>query len=225
MPGTCRCAYFHGCIACCVPFLPSSEHVLQVELPLFLAGFHEVVPPVCLADCGVGAVMLRRLLVGKAGAIDVAEWERHTEVGPDLQDAHGAELVHWFWQTLRDFDQDGRAKVLQFVTGSRVVSAGGFKAFPTPQANACPIQSLLPMSAAASGSIGLPSVAHRCLLCGRVQGMALPFKLDLQRDPTQLPTASTCFHQLRLPNVPTEAELRTKLLIALDLGLTGFGLA
>ena len=49
---------------------------VRVELTLYLAGFHEVVPPQALRDSGVNAVALGAMLAG-AVEIDVDDWQ-HT---------------------------------------------------------------------------------------------------------------------------------------------------
>jgi len=47
-------------------------------------------------------------------------------------------------------------------------------------------------------------------------------KIALQEGETKLPTASTCFNLLKLPDYKTFDELREKLLIAIRCGSAGF---
>ena len=78
------------------------------------------------------------------------------------------------------------------------------------------------------------TVDQRIALLGFVTGSSrMPLggmkelRVVIQRagpDSAALPSASTCFHTLLLPEYSSREKLRAKLLQALDLGLVGFGL-
>lgn len=56
--------------------------------------------------------------------ISVDDLQQNTEYsGYSPQDS----LIAWFWQILRAFDQQKRASLIQFVTGTSRVPADGFK--------------------------------------------------------------------------------------------------
>lgn len=42
--------------------------------------------------------------------------------------SEGSTLVQWFWKAVESYDDECRARLLQFVTGSSRVPIGGFKA-------------------------------------------------------------------------------------------------
>ena len=57
-------------------------------------------------------------------AIDVADWRAHTNHTGGL--AAGDELATWFWSVVGGLDNEHRAKLLHFSTGSSRAPAGGF---------------------------------------------------------------------------------------------------
>ena len=105
--------------------------------------------------------------------------------------------MHWFWETLREFGPEERGATLQFVTGSRVRAHDQFFAPTIPRLQIAARVVLAEGRDARDQIIGPSGFSA----LPTPTGMPCPFVLELQRDPCQLPTASTCFHQLRLPNV------------------------
>lgn len=85
--------------------------------------------------------------------------------------------VQYFFNVIRGFDKEQRAKLLLFMTGSSQVPLGGF---------------------AALRETGRPLVISR------------------GPGPEYLPTAHTCTNELVLPPYRSEAELKTKLLMAIN---------
>lgn len=67
---------------------------------------------------------LQPLLAGRAD-LDPADWRRHTRLKHVTPDAP---IVGWFWEIVEEFDAEMRARLLQFVTGSRRVPLAGFRA-------------------------------------------------------------------------------------------------
>lgn len=67
---------------------------------------------------------LQPLLAGRAD-LDPADWKRHTRLKHVTPEAP---IVGWFWEIVEEFDAEMRARLLQFVTGSRRVPLAGFRA-------------------------------------------------------------------------------------------------
>lgn len=117
-------------------------------------GLADLVPPPLLRP--LAPRDLPPLLAGRAD-LDPADWRRHTRlkhVAPD------APLVAWFWELVEAFDADMRARLLQFVTGSRRVPLAGFRALQGSTGAAAPRLFTLHLVADASPD-SLPK-AHTC---------------------------------------------------------------
>uniref|UniRef100_H2YQB8 E3 ubiquitin-protein ligase n=1 Tax=Ciona savignyi TaxID=51511 RepID=H2YQB8_CIOSA len=84
-------------------------------------GFYELIPQHLLRPFDEREL---ELIIGGLGKIDLVDWRKHTKLKHCSQDSN---IVKWFWQAVESFDQEKRARVLQFVTGSRV-PLQGFKA-------------------------------------------------------------------------------------------------
>jgi E3 ubiquitin-protein ligase NEDD4 len=94
------------------------------HLTEFLLGFYDVVPEPLLAV--FDASELELLLCGLP-RIDVDDWKEHTVYGgcfAECGERH--QVVCWFWDVVIEFDDEMRARLLQFATGSSSVPAGGF---------------------------------------------------------------------------------------------------
>jgi len=66
--------------------------------------------------------LLQLLLVGLS-ELDVDEWQKHTIYR--TYDRKSKQIV-WFWEAVREFDAERRARLLQFVTGTCRLPVGGF---------------------------------------------------------------------------------------------------
>ncbi|KAL3895585.1 MAG: hypothetical protein SGCHY_004608 [Lobulomycetales sp.] len=69
--------------------------------------------------------------MGGENELDLHDWKLNTQieiVGRNY--AKFKETISWFWRYLEGLDQRDRSKVLQFVTGSPRVPAGGFGSLP-----------------------------------------------------------------------------------------------
>lgn len=64
-------------------------------------------------------------MIGGLGKIDVEDWKMHTRLKHCTSDSN---IVKWFWRAVESFDDETRARCLQFVTGSSRVPLQGFKA-------------------------------------------------------------------------------------------------
>jgi len=64
-------------------------------------------------------------MVSGVSKIDVDDWRRNSR----LKACNGrSSIVQWFWRAVTQFDDERRARLLQFVTGSFRVPVDGFKA-------------------------------------------------------------------------------------------------
>ncbi|XP_047994862.1 E3 ubiquitin-protein ligase SMURF2 [Leguminivora glycinivorella] len=117
-------------------------------------GLADVVPPQLLRP--LSPRDLQPLLAGRAD-LDPADWRRHTRLKHVTADAP---LVGWFWEIVEQFDAEMRARLLQFVTGSRRVPLAGFRALQGSTGAAAPRLFTLHLVADASPD-SLPK-AHTC---------------------------------------------------------------
>lgn len=66
-----------------------------------------------------------QLIICGLGKIDVNDWKANTRLKHCTPDSN---IVKWFWKAVEFFDEERRARLLQFVTGSSRVPLQGFKA-------------------------------------------------------------------------------------------------
>ncbi|XP_047469714.1 E3 ubiquitin-protein ligase wwp-1-like isoform X2 [Penaeus chinensis] len=86
----------------------------------FLEGFSEVVPLEWLKYFDERELEL--LLCGMQ-EIDICDWQKHTIY---RHYNRSSKQIMWFWQFVREIDNEKRARLLQFVTGTCRVPVGGF---------------------------------------------------------------------------------------------------
>uniref|UniRef100_A0A4W5JZ62 HECT-type E3 ubiquitin transferase n=1 Tax=Hucho hucho TaxID=62062 RepID=A0A4W5JZ62_9TELE len=65
------------------------------------------------------------LIVCGLGKIDINDWKSNTRLKHCTPDTN---IVKWFWKAVESYDEERRARLLQFVTGSSRVPLQGFKA-------------------------------------------------------------------------------------------------
>ena len=112
-------------------FLETLLHYRMLErtkpqLTELLLGFLDVVPEPALAVFDSSELEL--LLCGLP-IIDVDDWEANTRYSGTLKEAgNESQLAKWFWDIVRGFDHEMRARLLQFVTGTSGVPSRGFSA-------------------------------------------------------------------------------------------------
>lgn len=103
-----------------------AEHKLSTEIKpqidAFLRGFHEIVPASLISIFNEQEL---ELLISGMPDIDVDDWKNTTTyTGYTV----ASPQIHWFWRVVRSFDQEYRAKLLQFATGTSKVPLDGFAA-------------------------------------------------------------------------------------------------
>ncbi|XP_065912418.1 uncharacterized protein [Dysidea avara] len=93
---------------------------IQPQMNAFLDGFSKLIP---LHLIKVFDEKELEYLMGGLSEIDVGDWKRHT----DYQDYIATEQpIVWFWKAVETFDNETRARLLQFVTGTSKVPMNGF---------------------------------------------------------------------------------------------------
>jgi hypothetical protein len=90
-----------------------------------LLGFFDVVPEPALTVFDPNELEL--ILCGMP-SIDMDDWENNAIYSGLYEDGKGSvQAVKWFWEVVRnDFDQEMKARLLQFVTGTSGVPSRGF---------------------------------------------------------------------------------------------------
>lgn len=87
-----------------------------------LLGFFDVIPEPALTIFDPSELEL--ILCGLP-SIDIDDWETNTNYSGSCTEEDS--VVRWFWEIVRDdFDQEMRARLLQFVTGTSGVPSRGF---------------------------------------------------------------------------------------------------
>ncbi|XP_022669154.1 E3 ubiquitin-protein ligase NEDD4-like isoform X2 [Varroa jacobsoni] len=95
---------------------------IQPQMNAFLEGFNEVVPLQLLKVFDESELELLMCGIGK---IDVRDWHVNTLYKGGY---HPNQLViQWFWRLVLSFDNEMRARLLQFVTGTSRLPMNGFK--------------------------------------------------------------------------------------------------
>ncbi|KAI3649535.1 hypothetical protein MP228_005167 [Amoeboaphelidium protococcarum] len=95
---------------------------VEEQFNALMSGFYEFVP----ADMiDIFDERELELLIGGLAEIDVNDWESNTEFkgGYTADD----QVIKWFWQCVRSFDNEKKARLLQFVTGTSRIPVNGFK--------------------------------------------------------------------------------------------------
>lgn len=95
---------------------------IEAQFLALQKGFHELIPQSLLKMFDEREL---ELVIGGLGKIDVEDWKMHTRLKHCTSDSN---IVKWFWRAVESFDDETRARCLQFVTGSSRVPLQGFKA-------------------------------------------------------------------------------------------------
>jgi len=108
------------------------------QIDAFVKGLHEPLPRESLTRFQrMVSVAELDLLIAGLPEINVDDWQAHCAYGGFLKPDH--HLAVWFWEVLReDLNQDERATLLHFATGSAAVPATGFKTLSGYMGRPCP---------------------------------------------------------------------------------------
>ncbi|XP_037093426.1 ubiquitin-protein ligase E3B-like [Pollicipes pollicipes] len=177
---------------------------IREQTAAFLRGFRALVRPEWLQM--FSPPELQRLISGDNVDLDVRELRKYTQYYGGFHDRH--RIVVWFWDVLdKDFTQEEKKMFLKFVTSCSNPPLMGFAHLEPP-------------------------FSIRCVEVGddddtgdTIGSMLRGFLSVRRRDPvTRLPTSSTCFNLLKLPNYQKKTTLRDKLRYAIR-NNTGFELS
>jgi len=94
---------------------------IKIQMDSFMKGFEEIIPQ-NLAQV-FDEKELEYLLCG-LGEIDVDDWRKNTQYRGGYHDKHT--VVQWFWKAVATLDNEMKARLLQFVTGTSRVPMNGF---------------------------------------------------------------------------------------------------
>ncbi|OBZ91840.1 E3 ubiquitin-protein ligase ptr1 [Choanephora cucurbitarum] len=105
-----------------VSLITEQKLVLAIkdQVNAFLEGFHDIIPPHLIQIFNEQEL---ELLISGLPDIDIDEWKANTVYeGYTIKSPQ----IQWFWRAVRSFDQEERAKLLQFSTGTSKVPLEGF---------------------------------------------------------------------------------------------------
>jgi E3 ubiquitin-protein ligase HUWE1 len=93
---------------------------IKDQINAFVQGFHDVIPAHLIQIFNEQEL---ELLISGLPDIDIDDWKNNT-----VYQGYSATAspVQWFWRAVRSFDQEERAKLLQFSTGTSKVPLEGF---------------------------------------------------------------------------------------------------
>ena len=92
------------------------------QMQAFLMGFHDIIPRKSIQIFQENE--LESLICG-IQQLDLKDWRSNTAYSGGYYPRHST--IRWFWKVVSSFDNEMRAKLLQFVTGSSRVPMNGFK--------------------------------------------------------------------------------------------------
>ncbi|KAH8364708.1 hypothetical protein KR084_010290 [Drosophila pseudotakahashii] len=170
----------------------------------FNRGFRSIVNPEWLSL--FSPPELQRLISGDTVPLDLKDLRKHTQYYGGFHDSH--RVVGWLWDILaKDFTEDERKLFLKFVTSCSKPPLLGFAHLEPP-------------------------FSIRCVEVGddedtgdTIGSVIRGFFTIRKKDPlNRLPTSSTCFNLLKLPNYQKKSTLRDKLRYAVSSN-TGFELS
>ncbi|KAI8637213.1 hypothetical protein BD408DRAFT_447787 [Parasitella parasitica] len=93
---------------------------IKDQINAFVQGFHDVIPAPLIQIFNEQEL---ELLISGLPDIDIDDWKNNTEYQGY---AASSPPIQWFWRAVRSFDQEERAKLLQFATGTSKVPLEGF---------------------------------------------------------------------------------------------------
>ncbi|KAI5951781.1 TOM1 [Candida jiufengensis] len=94
---------------------------VEEQMENFLIGFHEIISKDLIAIFDEKEL---ELLISGLPDIDVHDWQTHTSYN---NYSPSSLQIQWFWRAVKSFDNEERARLLQFATGTSKVPLNGFK--------------------------------------------------------------------------------------------------
>lgn len=170
----------------------------------FIRGFRSIINPEWLHMFSTPEV--QRLISGDNAEIDLDDLKKHTVYYGGFHSSH--RVIIWLWDILSsDFNAEERAMFLKFVTSCSRPPLLGFAYLKPPFSIRCVEVSDDQDTGDTLGSV--------------LRGF---FTIRKKEPGGRLPTSSTCFNLLKLPNYSKKSILRDKLRYAISMN-TGFELS
>ncbi|XP_066590975.1 ubiquitin-protein ligase E3B [Prorops nasuta] len=177
---------------------------IKDQTAAFIKGFRSIINPEWLSLFSTPE--LQRLISGDNVPLDLRDLRRHTQYYGGFHDSH--RVVCWLWDILeKDFSEEERGLFLKFVTSCSKSPLLGFAHLEPPFSIRCVEVGDDEDTGDTIGSV--------------IRGFFTIRKKDPQN---RLPTSSTCFNLLKLPNYQKKSTLREKLRYAVTSN-TGFELS
>eukprot|EP00573_Skeletonema_grethae_P001076 CAMPEP_0201686764 /NCGR_PEP_ID=MMETSP0578-20130828/1088_1 /ASSEMBLY_ACC=CAM_ASM_000663 /TAXON_ID=267565 /ORGANISM="Skeletonema grethea, Strain CCMP 1804" /LENGTH=875 /DNA_ID=CAMNT_0048170859 /DNA_START=38 /DNA_END=2665 /DNA_ORIENTATION=- len=109
-------------IEACLKYRMLGRYEAQVNE--LLLGFFDVIPEPLLTIFDFQEL---ELLMCGLPEIEMEDWKKHTEYSGEYdRDGPNHDVCIWFWEVVSEYDQELKARLLQFVTGTSGVPAKGF---------------------------------------------------------------------------------------------------
>ncbi|GAA6081041.1 ubiquitin-protein ligase E3B isoform X1 [Tachysurus ichikawai] len=177
---------------------------IKEQTGAFIRGFRSIICPEWLHVFSTPEV--QRLISGDNAEIDLDDLKKHTVYYGGFHSSH--RVIIWLWDILSsDFTPDERAMFLKFVTSCSRPPLLGFAYLKPPFSIRCVEVSDDQDTGDTLGSV--------------LRGF---FTIRKKEPGGRLPTSSTCFNLLKLPNYSKKSILRDKLRYAISMN-TGFELS
>ncbi|KAJ3603860.1 hypothetical protein NHX12_028601 [Muraenolepis orangiensis] len=177
---------------------------IKEQTAAFIRGFRSIINPEWLHMFSTPEV--QRLVAGDNAEIDLDDLKKHTVYYGGFHSSH--RVVIWLWDILSgDFTAEERAMFLKFVTSCSRPPLLGFAYLKPPFSIRCVEVSDDQDTGDTLGSV--------------LRGF---FTIRKKEPGGRLPTSSTCFNLLKLPNYSKKSILRDKLRYAISMN-TGFELS
>lgn len=177
---------------------------IKEQTAAFIRGFRSIINPEWLHMFSTPEV--QRLISGDNAEIDLDDLKKHTVYYGGFHSSH--RVIIWLWDILSsDFTSEERAMFLKFVTSCSRPPLLGFAYLKPPFSIRCVEVSDDQDTGDTLGSV--------------LRGF---FTIRKKEPGGRLPTSSTCFNLLKLPNYSKKSILRDKLRYAISMN-TGFELS
>lgn len=151
--------------------------------------------------------------------IDIDDWQLNTIYKGDLKGQE--QIVGWFWDIMRNMDQDQLSKFLQFCTGTSRVPLGGFESLESNRGE---------IAKFCINGVSIIDVAQDNLsLANRLSSFFNKLK-EVKKEKTKshpihtLIKAHTCFNRIDLPIYPSKDQLQDSIAFILENEIFGFGI-
>ncbi|CAH8515939.1 unnamed protein product [Schistosoma turkestanicum] len=171
---------------------------IRAQTASFIRGFYSILNPDWLAM--FSPPELQTLISGDSSSMDIDDLKQHTRYSGGFHSNH--RVIRWLWDILRrDFDDRERSLFLKFVTSCSRPPLLGFANLEPPFCIRC------------------VHYTNEDQDVGDTLGSVLKGFLGVvgrREEVSRLPTASTCFNLLKLPNYSSRSALKEKLRYAIN---------